>query len=169
MGTGTEKAYQAAVADIEGIVRFTSKNALSHTVRAMEYLGGPEGAFSVLHVAGTNGKGSCCAYLEAVLRAGGYRTGLFTSPHLVDTRERFRVNGEIVSEETFLDAYRTVKDAAGKLAAEGETYPTYFEFLFLMSLVIFRKAGVDVAVMETGLGGRLDATNVLRPLVSVIT
>lgn len=169
MGTGIEEAYQAAVADIEGIVRFTSKNALSHTVRAMEYLGGPEGAFSVLHVAGTNGKGSCCAYLEAVLRAGGYRTGLFTSPHLVDTRERFRVDGEIVSEETFLDAYRTVKDAAGKLAAEGETYPTYFEFLFLMSLVIFRKAGVEVAVMETGLGGRLDATNVLRPLVSVIT
>ena len=121
-------------------------------------------------MAGTNGKGSVCAYLNAMLLAGGKKTGLFTSPHLVRINERFQINGEDVSDEQFLDAFLKVEKAAKEYEAEGEGHPSYFETLFLMGMLIFKEAGVEYLVMETGLGGRLDATNVVeKPLACIIT
>lgn len=121
-------------------------------------------------MAGTNGKGSVCAYLNAMLLAGGKKTGLFTSPHLVRINERFQINGEDVSDEQFLNAFLKVEKAAKEYEAEGEGHPSYFETLFLMGMLIFKEAGVEYLVMETGLGGRLDATNVVeKPLACIIT
>lgn len=105
-----------------------------------------------------------------MLLAGGKKTGLFTSPHLVRINERFQINGEDVSDEQFLDAFLKVEKAAKEYEAEGEGHPSYFETLFLMGMLIFKEAGVEYLVMETGLGGRLDATNVVeKPLACIIT
>ena len=164
------ETYSDAVRYIEEIPKFTSKTSLAHTRRLLELLGHPEEGQQVLHVAGTNGKGSVCAALDAMLRAGGYRTGLFTSPHLIRINERFRISGITVSDERFLDAFRRVMEATDRILQEGEPHPTYFEVLFLMGMLLFRDAGVDYTVLETGMGGRLDATNVIaQPLVSIIT
>ena len=163
-------SYQDAVSYIQDVPKFTAKTALAHTERILEAMGHPEEELRVLHVAGTNGKGSVCADLDAMLRAAGYRTGLFTSPHLVRINERFRIDGEDVSDEDFLDAFRAVMSASEQVMREGEAHPTYFEILFLMGIWLFRRAAVDYAILEVGMGGRLDATNVIKkPLVSVIT
>lgn len=105
-----------------------------------------------------------------MLEAGGYKCGLFTSPHLVKINERFQINEEMVSDETFLEVFCQVKELADSLVEKGDYHPTYFEFLFLMGMLIFEKEKVDYIVLETGLGGRLDATNSVRnPLACVIT
>jgi dihydrofolate synthase/folylpolyglutamate synthase len=129
----------------------------------LEALGRPERGLRVVHVAGTNGKGSVSALTEAVLRAGGLRTGLFTSPHLLDLRERIRVDGRPVAAETLAPV---VAALAGALT-DGRA--TFFEVMTAVALAVFRSAGVAAAVLEVGLGGRWDATNVGRPLVSVLT
>ena len=163
-------AYEKACASIEGLTRFTTKNDLSHTKGCLQALGSPERTFAVIHTAGTNGKGSVCAMLEAILRRAGIRTGLFISPHLITTRERFSVNGETVSEEIFVRAFDTVGELCGRLTAAGLPHPSYFEYLFLMGMVIFRETGVEAAVLETGLGGRLDATNAVEaPDMTILT
>ena len=155
---------------INSIVKFTTKNDQGHTKRCLVRLGSPETHFSVIHIAGTNGKGSTSAYLSEALMAAGYKTGLFTSPHLVRINERFRIDGEEVTDDAFLTAFEEVKALSDALLEEGDSHPTYFEFLFLMGMLIFRDAGISTAVLETGLGGRLDATNsVEHPVVSVIT
>ncbi len=118
-----------------------------------------------LHVAGTNGKGSVCAMLDAICRAQGLRTGLFTSPHLVTFRERIRLGGEMIGEEEVakgLDAIRAV-------VRGWEPHPTFFEITTALALVFFQQAAADVVVLETGMGGRLDSTNVVTPLASIIT
>ncbi|MCR5293632.1 MAG: bifunctional folylpolyglutamate synthase/dihydrofolate synthase [Lachnospiraceae bacterium] len=159
-------AYMEACSCIEGLVRFTKKHSHAQTRKALGLLGDPDRAFKIIHVAGTNGKGSVCSFLDSILREAGYRTGLFTSPHLVEMRERFRIDGEIVSEESFLTAFYEVRERLAGL----EEHPSYFEFLYLMGTWLFRKAGVKIAVVETGLGGRLDATNTVEePLMEVIT
>lgn len=146
------------------------KHPPEHTRELLSRLGNPQEGIKIIHVAGTNGKGSVCAYLNAMLLAGGKKTGLFTSPHLVCINERFRINGEDVSDEQFLDAFLKVEKAAKEYEAEGEGHPSYFETLFLMGMLIFKEAGVEYLVMETGLGGRLDATNVVeKPLACIIT
>lgn len=146
------------------------KHPLEHTRELLSRLGNPQEGIKIIHVAGTNGKGSVCAYLNAMLLAGGKKTGLFTSPHLVRINERFQINGEDVSDEQFLDAFLKVEKAAKEYEAEGEGHPSYFETLFLMGMLIFKEAGVEYLVMETGLGGRLDATNVVeKPLACIIT
>ena len=146
------------------------KHPPEHTRELLSRLGNPQEGIKIIHVAGTNGKGSVCAYLNAMLLAGGKKTGLFTSPHLVRINERFQINGEDVSDEQFLDAFLKVEKAAKKYEAEGEGHPSYFETLFLMGMLIFKEAGVEYLVMETGLGGRLDATNVVeKPLACIIT
>lgn len=146
------------------------KHPPEHTRELLSRLGNPQEGIKIIHVAGTNGKGSVCAYLNAMLLAGGKKTGLFTSPHLVRINERFRINGEDVSDEQFLDAFLKVEKAAKEYEAEGEGHPSYFETLFLMGMLIFKEAGVEYLVMETGLGGRLDATNVVeKPLACIIT
>lgn len=162
--------YTEAVDYIETIPKFTVKHPPEHTRELLSRLGNPQEGIKIIHVAGTNGKGSVCAYLNAMLLAGGKKTGLFTSPHLVRINERFQINGEDVSDEQFLDAFLKVEKAAKEYEAEGEGHPSYFETLFLMGMLICKEAGVEYLVMETGLGGRLDATNVVeKPLACIIT
>ena len=162
--------YTEAVDYIETIPKFTVKHPPEHTRELLSRLGNPQEGIKIIHVAGTNGKGSVCAYLNAILLAGGKKTGLFTSPHLVRINERFQINGEDVSDEQFLDAFLKVEKAAKEYEAEGEGHPSYFETLFLMGMLIFKEAGGEYLVMETGLGGRLDATNVVeKPLACIIT
>ena len=162
--------YTEAVDYIETIPKFTVKHPPEHTRELLSRLGNPQEGIKIIHVAGTNGKGSVCAYLNAMLLAGGKKTGLFTSPHLVRINERFQINGEDVSDEQFLDAFLKVEKAAKEYEAEGEGHPSYFETLFLMGMLIFKEAGVEYLVMKTGLGGRLDATNVVeKPLACIIT
>lgn len=162
--------YEEAVAYIEETPKFTTKNKLSHTKECLERLGNPEKKFKVIHVAGTNGKGSTCAFLTSIFREAGYSCGLFTSPHLVVINERFQINEKNIDNQTFMSAFEKVKALADELVAEGSYHPTYFEMLFLMGMVIFAEAGVDYVMLETGLGGRLDATTAVEdPVACVIT
>ncbi len=143
---------------------------MDHTRRFMELLGNPEKNINVIHVAGTNGKGSTCAYMNAMLCSQGEKVGLFTSPHLVEMTERICINGQPISSGQFVETFLDVMDAVELLKEEGLPHPTFFEFLFGMAMKTFAKQEVDYAVLETGLGGRLDATNVIeRPVATVIT
>ncbi len=128
-------------------------------------LGHPERDIPAIHVAGTNGKGSTCAMIEAGLRAAGMRTGLYTSPHLISPAERIAIDGQAVSEEYFAQLFAHVHDAVRDLSE----HPTYFETVTAMAFVAFREAQSDISVLEVGLGGRLDATNVVTPELCVIT
>src|SRR5690554_94286 len=126
-------------------------------------LGNPHQQFKSIHVAGTNGKGSTSHMLAAVLQTAGYKTGLYTSPHLLDFRERIRVNGEMISKEEvvyFVEQHKTLIE---------EIEPSFFEVTVAMAFYIFAKQGVDFAIIETGLGGRLDSTNIINPIISIIT
>jgi dihydrofolate synthase/folylpolyglutamate synthase len=123
------------------------------------------GTFKVIHVAGTNGKGSVCAMIDSICRAQGYRTGLFTSPHLVTFRERIRVNGEMISEDAAANGLSTIRN----LVADWDPHPTFFEVTTALALKYFSEARIDVVILETGIGGRLDATNAIESDVSVIT
>lgn len=143
----------------------TIKLGLERMRQVCAALGHPEHQLNFIHVAGTNGKGSTCAMIECGLRAAGFSTGLYTSPHLVSPTERISINGHPIDEATFAQAFDEVHTAVSHF----ETHPTYFETVTAMALVIFRHAGVDRVVWEVGLGGRLDATNVVTPLLSVIT
>lgn len=165
--------YEEAVAYINDTPRFTTKNTLENTKAVLEYMGHPERRMKLIHVAGSNGKGSVCAYLSSVLTTAGRQVGLFTSPHLVDINERFQLNQQPVSDAVFLEAFERIMDAVRTLLKERPesfAHPTFFELLFLMGIDIFEKGGVEYVILETGLGGRFDATNVIeRPLVSIIT
>ena len=134
-------------------------------------LGHPEQRFRSVLVAGTNGKGSTSATLSSILLAAGYRSGLYTSPHLDRVNERIRIAGTPVSDADFARHYFRVDDCAGQLVSEGQLpgYPSFFETLTALAFSAFAEAEVDLAVLEVGMGGRLDATNVVEPLVSVIT
>ncbi|HYZ85971.1 MAG TPA: folylpolyglutamate synthase/dihydrofolate synthase family protein, partial [Bryobacteraceae bacterium] len=147
------------------------KLGLEAISRLVEALGNPQRRFRVIHVAGTNGKGSTCALMDSSLRAAGYRTGLYTSPHLVEPTERIQVGGRAVSSEQFAAAFAVVHEVSEELVRKGElpAHPTYFETVTAMGFVLFRDLDVDVAVVEVGLGGRLDATNVVEPELCVIT
>lgn len=162
----TRGRYARAVADLMGLAKFGMKLGLENPQRIGAAMGDPQTAYPTIHVAGTNGKGSVCAAVEAGLRAAGLRTGLTTSPHLVEPAERIRINGAPVSRRTFADVIeRTIAAARAALGAE----PTFFEVVTAAAFAAFRDARVDVAVVETGLGGRLDATNVLTaPVVTAI-
>lgn len=165
--------YEEAVAYILDVPRFTKKNTLDNTRAVLERLGRPDRRMKLIHVAGTNGKGSVCAYLASILKAAGKRTGLFTSPHLAVINERFQMDQELISDELFLESFEAVMDAVRALLKERPdtfAHPTFFELLFLMGMYAFDKCGMEYVVLETGLGGRFDATNVIeKPLVSVIT
>ena len=162
---------QEAWDQIEAIPGYARKKSSLLKVREfLGLLGEPDREFQVIHVAGTNGKGSVCAFLTSMIREAKIPCGTFVSPHLVDIRERFLINGEIVPEPDFIRAFLEVQHACGIWEKRGEPHPTYFEFLFYMGLCIFRNAGVRVLVLETGMGGTNDVTNVVEePLVSVIT
>jgi dihydrofolate synthase/folylpolyglutamate synthase len=167
------RTYREAEEYINGIAKFSGKNSMEHTKRFLAHLGNPADNRKIIHIAGTNGKGSVCAYLCSVLRQAGISAGMFISPHLVTMRERFVIDGSMISEEEFLEAFFEVKDHLTDLPpelAEVSYHPSFFEFLFFMAMVIFEKRNVEYVVLETGLGGRLDATNsVERKKVCVLT
>ncbi|OQP40939.1 dihydrofolate synthase [Niastella yeongjuensis] len=139
------------------------KKDLTNTLRLCEYLGNPQTKFKSIHIAGTNGKGSTSHMLAAVLQTAGYKTGLYTSPHLRDFRERFRVNGEMIDKDFVVDFVERIQPAIDEIE------PSFFEITVAMAFEYFVREGVDIAVIETGLGGRLDSTNVVIPEISVIT
>lgn len=145
----------------------TAKLGLERIRAVLDALGNPQRAPRVVHVAGTNGKGSTCAMIEAGLRAGGVRTGLFTSPHLIEPTERIQIGGMAVTPDQFQQAFNVVHEAAETL--DLDCHPTYFETVTAMGFWLFRELGVETAVVEVGLGGRLDATNVVEPALTVIT
>ena len=166
-------SYEEAEAFLLEIPKFAKKNCLEDTRQFLKALGSPEEKCKIIHVAGTNGKGSVCAYLCSLLKEAGCRTGMFTSPHLAQMRERFRVDGEIIGKGRFLKGLAAVMERLEEVRrsmGRPEYHPTFLELLFLMGMVIFREEGVEYVVLETGLGGRLDATNaVKRPILTVIT
>lgn len=173
------KSYPEAEEYLNQVPRFTAKNPLEETRQFYQYLQSGKAGIRIqekqlghiVHVAGTNGKGSVCAFIDSVCRESGYHVGMFTSPHLVTTRERFTIDGAIVREEAFIEAFNWLADCLDAYHAERPDYqPTYFERLFFMMLFLFTQAGVEITVLETGLGGRLDTTNVVEhPCVTVIT
>jgi dihydrofolate synthase / folylpolyglutamate synthase len=168
--------YKQALAWLYGLQRFGIKLGLENIQRLIVELSkqgdlqiahGLEAAapWKVIHVAGTNGKGSVCAMIDSILRAQGYRTGLFTSPHLVTFRERIRVNGEMISEDAVASGLAAIR----VLIADWNPHPTFFEVTTALALKHFAETKIDFVILETGLGGRLDATNAIQSNVSVIT
>jgi dihydrofolate synthase/folylpolyglutamate synthase len=157
--------YKHALAWLYSLQRFGIKLGLGNIRRLLTELHVDLRDRKVIHVAGTNGKGSVCAMIDSILRAQNYRTGLFISPHLVTFRERIRVNGEMISEHTVANGLRTIRD----LVQGWDPHPTFFEVTTALALKIFSEAKIDTAILETGLGGRLDATNAIQSDVSVIT
>lgn len=160
--------YLATLSDYERlrIVRYNSQNFDLDRMRTLlKKLGNPHEQFRSVHIAGTKGKGSTCAMVAAMLQAAGYKVGLYTSPHLVDIRERVQINGEMISQGDFTRLVKTVEPLAGKIKPS----PTYFDVLTAVAFKHFAEQKVDIAIVETGLGGRLDSTNVLKPEVTAIT
>jgi len=145
----------------------SAKLGLERITAVLEALGNTERAYRVVHVAGTNGKGSTCAMIDAGLRAANIRTGLFTSPHLIEPTERIQIDGIPVSRTDFERAFNVVHDIAEKL--DLDCHPTYFETVTAMAFWLFREKNVETAGIEVGLGGRLDSTNVVHPALTVIT
>ena len=141
------------------------KLGLEQIRRLLDELGFDGSGQRFIHVAGTNGKGSVCAMLDSICRVQGIRTGLYTSPHLVSFRERIKLNGAMISEEDVADGLARIRE----IIADWEIHPTFFEIATALALDYFQRMNVDVVVLETGLGGRLDSTNVVTPMVSVIT
>ena len=139
------------------------KSNLDNTIALCKMLGNPEKKFPSIHIAGTNGKGSTANILASVFQEHGYKTGLYTSPHLVDFRERIRINGEMVSEDFVIDFVDTYKEQFI------EIQPSFFEITFAMAIEYFAQQEVDIVIMETGMGGRLDSTNVVNSILSIIT
>lgn len=162
--------YEEAVEYILNVPKFTKKNPVENIKVLMKELNNPQSKRKVIHVAGTNGKGSVCAFIESILNESKKTNGMFTSPHLVKINERFRINGVVISDESFSDAFHEVIEAVNKIIKKGYFHPTFFEFLFAMSMVIFEKENVEFVILETGLGGRLDATNMIEnPILTIIT
>ena len=157
--------YDEAVNYIYELPKHTVKHSFEEGREFLDRLGAPDAGMSVIHVAGTNGKGSVCAYMESILMHAGFKVGCFISPHLIDCRERIRINGLMCSEEAFVEAYERVAEIGRHLYV-----PTFFEYLFFMAMIIFDREAPDIVILETGLGGRLDATNLVSDkLIGIIT
>ncbi len=160
----SKNTYENCLKTLYGFQRFGIKLGLSTIKRILAGLGDPQDTFACIHVAGTNGKGSVASSLASILYRSGYKTGLYTSPHLVRFNERIQVNSRPISNEKVVTSYRAIKDAHF-----GKRNPTFFEFTTAMALFEFAAQKVDWAVIETGMGGRLDATNIVNPALSIIT
>jgi dihydrofolate synthase / folylpolyglutamate synthase len=158
--------YTSTIEYLYGLQKYGMKFGLDNIRKLMAALDNPQHSFASIHVGGTNGKGSTSAMIESVLRTAGIKTGLFTSPHLMNFTERIRINGEEISEKEVIDLADQVRGAAAEIA---DFSPTFFEVVTAIALLHFRKTKTDYAVIEVGLGGRLDSTNIIVPEVSVIT
>jgi dihydrofolate synthase / folylpolyglutamate synthase len=163
--------FRQALGYLDTLIALGVKTGLDHTRHLAGRMGDPQASYPVILVAGTNGKGSTSSFLAGVLRASGLRVGLYTSPHLVDVRERIRVEDELVGREAFAACLTRVRVVAEAAVSEGDLPgpPTYFEALTLLAFDHFRRSGVDVAVLEIGLGGRLDCTNIAEPELAIVT
>ena len=170
--------YQQTEEYILNIPKFRKEVNIQQTKKFYEFLGKPGVSSSIIHVAGTNGKGSTCAYMNAVLSEAKYKVGMFTSPHLVSIRERMRVNHEMISKQVFVElCIKLIESIEGynqclknSFNKSVKYYPTFYEFLFFMSMLYFEEQNAEIIILETGIGGRLDATNVIdAPKVVVIT
>lgn len=157
-------SYREALTWLFATQRFGIKLGLDNAHRLFAALGVPTPNERIIHVAGTNGKGSVCAMLDSICRAAGYRTALFTSPHLITFRERIQVGGEPISEEEVAVGLTSIRN----LIADWDPHPTFFEITTALALDYFRERAANVVVLETGLGGRLDATNATQPILSVL-
>jgi dihydrofolate synthase / folylpolyglutamate synthase len=157
--------YREALAWLYSLQRFGIKLGLENIRRLIAELHVDLATAHVIHVAGTNGKGSVCAMIDAICRAQGYRSALFTSPHLITFRERIRINGEMISEDAVATNLTTIRD----LVRDWDPHPTFFEIATALALKYFSEAKIDIVILETGLGGRLDATNAIRSDVAVVT
>ena len=161
--------YEQARAYAVNVSRSGSILGLDSIENLMHELGDIQERLKIIHIAGTNGKGSVCAYLDAMLRAEGKSTGLFTSPHLVKMNERIVLNGKQISDEDFCEVFEETMQAVRRMQDAGLEHPTFFEFLFAMAMKAYDRAGMEYIVLETGLGGRLDATSSVEPVACVIT
>jgi dihydrofolate synthase/folylpolyglutamate synthase len=157
--------YKEALAWLYSLQRFGIKLGLENIRRLERALAVDLSAARIIHVAGTNGKGSVCAMIDSICRAGQYRTGLFISPHLVTFRERIRVNGEMISESEVAEGLTEIRD----LVRDWDPHPTFFEVTTALALKHFANSKIEILILETGLGGRLDATNAVQSNVAVIT
>ena len=162
--------YSKATEYLLDIPKFTKNKDNTNLRRILEHMGNPDKDIKVIHVAGTNGKGSTCSFMNNILLAAGKTVGMFTSPHLVKINERIKINGRDISDEKFLEAFLGVKEVVDNVIKEGGEHPTFFEYIFLVGIKALHDAKVEYGIFEVGLGGRLDATNIIeKPLVSVIT
>ncbi|MGD8543223.1 MAG: folylpolyglutamate synthase/dihydrofolate synthase family protein [Desulfobacteraceae bacterium] len=161
---GTQDTYTDCLQEMFGLRRFGIKLGLDTIRRLLQGMQNPQESFTAIHVAGTNGKGSIASALAAILKAAGLRAGLYTSPHLVRFNERICIDGEQISDEEVVASHQAVK-----AATPGEREPTFFEYATAMAFDAFRRRGVAWAVIETGMGGRLDATNIIAPALSIIS
>ena len=174
MNLNDVKDYEAAVSYCLEIPRFTKKNSTESTKAFYEYLGKPGSHSKIVHVAGTNGKGSVCAFLQSICMQMNVKVGMFTSPHLCDIRERVRIDGQWMEKEDFLSAFKQLAEKLLEFQAENreqkEYHPSFFEWLFFVGMLYFEKELPEIILLETGLGGRLDATNCIEaPSLCVIT
>ena len=159
--------YEEACEYILDIPKFAGKHTLADTKEMLGRLTGSRIESKIIHVAGTNGKGSVCAYLQSILRTAGFHVGMFISPHLETMRERILYDGEMIPQESFVKTFELVREESDR---QKEKHPSFFEFLFLMGMCYFKEKEPDYIILETGLGGRLDATNcIARPKLCVIT
>lgn len=166
----TSMDYANAIKYLYSVRLFGTKLGLANTKYLFEQLGHPEEEFFTIHVAGTNGKGSVCALLNSILTRAGYTTGVFTSPHILSFRERIRVGDEMISEEAVCRHLTRLLPTIQKMSKHRSlTHPTFFEIVTALAVDYFAAQKVDIAIMETGLGGRLDATNAIPSTVQVIT
>ncbi len=156
-----------ALSFLESIGKFRIKLSLDRIKKLTEDFGNPQNYFPSIHVAGTNGKGSVCTFLAEILQNTGKKVGLYTSPHLIDIRERIKIGGEMIGEEDFVSLLWKIRDKIRNFPDEDS--PTYFEILTCLSFLYFNKEKIDLGIFEVGLGGRFDATNVIKPVISVIT
>ncbi len=161
-----QTSYTESIAYLFGLQHHGIKLGLDNIRKILEFLGNPQSYFRAIHIAGTNGKGSTSSFMASILQKAGYRVGLFTSPHLVSFTERIRVNGNTIDES---DVVKMTSDIRSLIKAERDLSPTFFEFVTAMAFRHFKIMDVEWAVVETGMGGRLDSTNVLTPDVTVIT
>jgi dihydrofolate synthase/folylpolyglutamate synthase len=159
-----QSSYSNSLKEMFSLRRFGIKLGLSTIKTILTNLGNPQDGFKSIHVAGTNGKGSIASAIASIFHQAGFKVGLYTSPHLIRFNERIRINQEPISDEETISAYEAVKQAP-----YGTRQPTFFEFSTAMALYQFGKQNVEWAIIETGMGGRLDATNVIKPVVSIIT